>query len=52
MQFKKGANQVKRQMWWKDMKLKIIIALVVIVIIAIIIGKIFTYKKEFRLKSK
>ncbi|TPX34105.1 hypothetical protein SeMB42_g07378 [Synchytrium endobioticum] len=37
LQFKKGATKVRRQMWWKDLKLKIIIAAVVIVILIIII---------------
>ncbi|KXS09979.1 synaptobrevin [Gonapodya prolifera JEL478] len=37
MQFKKGASGVRRQMWLKNMKLKILIAVIVIVILLIII---------------
>ena len=37
LQFKRGANQVRKEMWWKDMKLKLIIGGVVGVILIIII---------------
>jgi vesicle-associated membrane protein 4 len=37
VQFKRGATKVRKQMWWKDMKLKIAIALVVMVILIILI---------------
>jgi vesicle-associated membrane protein 4 len=37
LQFKRGANQVRKEMWWKDMKLKLIIGGVVGVILVIII---------------
>jgi len=36
-QFKKSATTIKRNMWWKNMKLNLIIAVVVIVILIIII---------------
>lgn len=36
--FRRGANQVRKRMWWKDLKWKIIIAVTIIVILAIIIG--------------
>ncbi|KAJ3087273.1 hypothetical protein HK102_011455 [Quaeritorhiza haematococci] len=36
LQFKRGATKVRRQMWWKDLKLKLIIAGVIIVIIVVI----------------
>eukprot|EP00842_Homolaphlyctis_polyrhiza_P000020 jgi/Hompol1/1018/HPOL_004417-RA len=39
LQFKKGANKVRREMWWKDFKLKLIIGGVVAVVLVIIIGK-------------
>ncbi|KAI8065772.1 synaptobrevin-domain-containing protein [Gongronella butleri] len=39
-QFRRGANQVRKRMWWKDCKWKIIIALTVIIILAVIIGSI------------
>ncbi|KAI9145974.1 synaptobrevin [Paraphysoderma sedebokerense] len=38
MQFKKGATKVRKQMWWKDMKLRLMIAAVVILLIIIIVG--------------
>jgi vesicle-associated membrane protein 4 len=38
-QFKRGANQVRKRMWWKDLKWKIIIAVTILVIIGIIIGR-------------
>ena len=39
LQFKRGANQVRKEMWWKDMKMKLVAAsLVGIIIVIIIIG--------------
>jgi vesicle-associated membrane protein 4 len=38
LQFKRGATRVRKQMWWKNMKLNMIIALAVIIILIIIIG--------------
>ncbi|KAI8337845.1 synaptobrevin-domain-containing protein [Choanephora cucurbitarum] len=38
--FRRGANQVRKRMWWKDLKWKIIIAVTVLVILAIIIGSV------------
>lgn len=38
LQFKRGANQVRREVWWKDMKLKLIIGGIVSVVLIIIIG--------------
>ncbi|KAI9106006.1 synaptobrevin [Phlyctochytrium arcticum] len=37
LQFKRGANRVRKQMWWKDMKMKLILAAIVVAIIIIII---------------
>jgi vesicle-associated membrane protein 4 len=45
--FKKDAKKVERRMWWKDMKLRLIIAFIVLVIIAgIIIGVVQSTKSE------
>lgn len=33
LQFKRGANQVRKEMWWKDMKLKLIIGGIVAVVL-------------------
>ncbi|KAI8078941.1 synaptobrevin-domain-containing protein [Gilbertella persicaria] len=38
--FRRGANQVRKRMWWKDLKWKIIIAVTILVILGIIIGSI------------
>ncbi|RKP36195.1 synaptobrevin-domain-containing protein [Dimargaris cristalligena] len=43
-QFRKGASRVRKQMWWKDMKLKIIIAVVIIILLVIIIVPLATKK--------
>lgn len=45
MQFKKGATKVRKQMWWKDMKLKMIIVGIILVIIAVIILIVYTTSK-------
>ncbi|KAJ3381639.1 SNAP receptor, synaptobrevin [Lobulomyces angularis] len=37
LQFKKGATKVRKQMWWKDLKLKLVIAGIILVIIAVIV---------------
>ncbi|KAG2195589.1 hypothetical protein INT46_011835, partial [Mucor plumbeus] len=38
--FRRGANQVRKRMWWKDLKWKIIIAVTILVILGVIIGSI------------
>lgn len=35
--FRRGANRVRKQMWWKDMKMRMCIIVGVIVLLAIII---------------
>lgn len=45
LQFKKGANKIKGQMWLKDLKLKLIIAgIVVVILIVIIVPLVTTFK--------
>lgn len=39
MEFKRGANKVRKAMWWKDLKLKIIIGSVILLILLVIIRK-------------
>ena len=41
MQFRRGANRVRKQMWWKNMKMNLIIGGVVLLIILIIVGNFF-----------
>ncbi|KAI0254527.1 synaptobrevin [Lactifluus subvellereus] len=38
--FRRNANRVRKNMWWKDMKMRIIIGVAVLVIIAIIVFSI------------
>ncbi|KAI8813387.1 synaptobrevin-domain-containing protein [Cladochytrium replicatum] len=40
MQFRRGASRVRKQMWWKDMKMKLILGGVIAVIILVVIGSI------------
>lgn len=35
--FRRGANRVRKQMWWKDMKMRVCIVIGVIVLLLIII---------------
>ncbi|GAA5921094.1 hypothetical protein JCM3775_004089 [Rhodotorula graminis] len=42
--FRRGANRVRKQMWWKDMKMRILIAvgiaiLVVVIVVPIVVRK-------------
>jgi hypothetical protein len=43
--FKKNANELKKKMWYKNMKMWFIIAFIVAVILAIIIGVAVSYSK-------
>jgi len=38
--FRRGANRVRKNMWWKDMKMRIIIGVAIAVIIVIIVVSI------------
>ncbi|EGS23000.1 uncharacterized protein CTHT_0014800 [Thermochaetoides thermophila DSM 1495] len=46
--FRRGANQVRKKMWWKDMKMRIWLAIGIIVLLAIIIipSVVATQKKD------
>ncbi|CAD6944137.1 unnamed protein product [Tilletia controversa] len=35
--FRRGANRVRKQMWWKDMKMRIIIGVGILILICIIV---------------
>ncbi|KAJ2008714.1 Vesicle membrane receptor protein (v-SNARE) [Coemansia thaxteri] len=39
-QFRRGATDVRKKMWWRNMKLKIILAIIVIILIIVIVGKL------------
>lgn len=46
-QFRSGANRVRKQMWWKDMKMRLcLIALVVIIVIVVIVVPVATLAKK------
>jgi len=36
--FKRNANELKKKMWWKNIKMKLIIATIILVILGVIIG--------------
>jgi hypothetical protein len=36
--FKRNANELKNKMWWKNMKMKLIIGFIILAILGIIIG--------------
>ncbi|KAL6939744.1 Vesicle membrane receptor protein (v-SNARE) [Hanseniaspora osmophila] len=35
--FKRGANRVRKQMWWKDLKMKMCLVLAVIILLIVVI---------------
>ncbi|SCU96372.1 LAMI_0F06326g1_1 [Lachancea mirantina] len=35
--FKRGANRVRKQMWWKDLKMRLCLVLVIIILLVVII---------------
>ncbi|KAE8214401.1 hypothetical protein CF319_g5004 [Tilletia indica] len=35
--FRRGANRVRKQMWWKDMKMRIIIGVGILILVCIIV---------------
>jgi len=45
--FRRGANRVRKQMWWKDMKMRMcIIAAVIILLLVVIVVPIATRNKH------
>jgi len=43
--FRRGANRVRKQMWWKDMKMRMWIAIGIIILLVIIIVPIVAHFK-------
>ncbi|AJT76128.1 Snc2p [Saccharomyces cerevisiae YJM450] len=41
--FKRGANRVRKQMWWKDLKMRMCLFLVVIILLVVIIVPIIVH---------
>lgn len=35
--FRRGANRVRKQMWWKDMKMRVCLVIAIIVLIIVIV---------------
>lgn len=44
--FKKNAHELKNKMWWKNIKMWLIIGLIVLIILAIIIGVAVSYSQK------
>ncbi|KAK6355357.1 hypothetical protein TWF696_004466 [Orbilia brochopaga] len=43
--FRRGANRVRKAMWWKDMKMRLCLIIGVIILIAVIVVPIVVTKK-------
>jgi len=43
--FRRGANRVRKQMWWKDMKMRMCIAFGIVILLVIIIVPIVVHLK-------
>ncbi|ORX77838.1 synaptobrevin, partial [Basidiobolus meristosporus CBS 931.73] len=39
LQFRRGANRVRKNMWWKNFRLKLIIIAIVVIILLVVISK-------------
>ena len=49
--FQKQSKDLKNKMWWKNMKMKLIIAFIVLAIIGIIVGVAVAYAKQNNIKA-
>lgn len=43
--FRRGANRVRKQMWWKDMKMRMCIAIGIVILLVIIIVPVVVHFK-------
>lgn len=41
--FKRGANRVRKQMWWKDLKMRLCLIIVIIILLVVIIVPIVVH---------
>lgn len=44
--FKRNANELKNKMWWKNMKMRLLIAFIILVILGIIIGVAVAFSEQ------
>ncbi|KAL1992819.1 hypothetical protein VTN49DRAFT_3575 [Thermomyces lanuginosus] len=44
--FRRGANRVRKQMWWKDMKMRICLVAVIIILIVVIVVPAGAYRDK------
>jgi len=44
--FRRGANRVRKQMWWKDMKMRICLIIAIIILLIVIIVPIVYHAKH------
>lgn len=51
--FRRGANRVRKQMWWKDMKMRMcLVGGIVILLVIIIVPVVITYVWPFELGAR
>lgn len=44
--FKRSANDLRKKMWWKNMRMKLIIGFLILAVLGIIIGVAVAYSKQ------
>ena len=44
--FKRSANDLRKKMWWKNMKMKLVIGFLILAVLGIIIGVAVSYSKQ------
>jgi hypothetical protein len=50
--FRRGANRVRKQMWWKDMKMRVCLIICIILLLVVIIVPAGKTHPEFRAMRK
>ena len=44
--FKRSANDLRKKMWWKNMRMKLIIGVLILAVLGIIIGVAVSYSQQ------
>jgi hypothetical protein len=44
--FKRNASELKKKMWWKNIKMMIVIAIIFLLIVGGIVGIVYAYTKK------